>query len=158
MKRLLAALLLFILAPAMGAAQAENKPADAVDMQVLQKAMQGDKRAYVASMISLTPQEAKKFWPLYDAYQRDLDASNRRRVIVVERLIGMERPPSDLYAKTLSAELLAADDMELKARKTLQSRLMKALPARKAARYLQLESKMRALNAYNIAVHIPLVN
>src|SRR5262245_12654532 len=130
MKRMLATLL-FVVTCATGTAQAEDKLAGAMDMQALQKAMQGDKRGYVASMIKLTPEEAKKFWPLYDAYQRDLDASNRRRVIVAERLISPEKAISDLYAKTLSAELLAADDMELKARKTLQSRVMRALPPRK---------------------------
>jgi len=35
---------------------------------------------------------------------------------------------------------------------------MKALPAKKAARYLQLESKIRALQAYEIAAAFPLVH
>ena len=35
--------------------------------------------------------------------------------------------------------------------------LMKALPIKKAARYLQLESKIRAAQAYDIAVGIPLI-
>jgi len=31
--------------------------------------------------------EARKFWPLYEAYQRDLDLANRRRNVVEEALI-----------------------------------------------------------------------
>ena len=34
---------------------------------------------------------------------------------------------------------------------------MRALPPRKAARYLQLESKIRAMQDYDIAKAIPLV-
>ena len=34
---------------------------------------------------------------------------------------------------------------------------MRALPPRKAARYLQLESKIRAVEAYEIAQALPLV-
>ena len=34
---------------------------------------------------------------------------------------------------------------------------MRALPAKKALRYLQLESKIRAVQAYDIAQAIPLV-
>jgi hypothetical protein len=139
------------------AVSAEDKIAEITDMQALQRSILTDKRGYVASMLQLTGAEARKFWPLYDAYQRDLDASNRRRVVVVERLIVLDKPISDLYAKTLAAELLASDDIELRARRTLQTRLMRALPARKAARYLQVESKVRAINAYNIASTIPII-
>jgi len=35
--------------------------------------------------------------------------------------------------------------------------VMRALPPKKAARYLQLESKIRANRAYDIAVAFPLV-
>ena len=53
--------------------------------------------------------------------------------------------------------MIAADEAEIRARRTLQGKLVKALPAKKAARYLQLESKIRAVQAYDIAVAIPLV-
>ena len=150
-----------LFAVSMGAAQpglAQDKTADVTDMQALQKAVQADKRTLIATTLKLTDAEAKKFWPLYDVYQGSLDATNRRRVVVMEGLIARDRPLSDLYAKTLANELLSTDDAELKARKTLQTRLMKALPPRKAARYLQLESKIRAVHAYSIAATIPLVN
>ena len=64
---------------------------------------------------------------------------------------------SDLYAKILATELIQADEAEIKARRTLQNKLMRALPPRKAARYLQLESKIRAVEAYEVASALPLV-
>ena len=59
-------------------------------------------------------------------------------------------------------ELVATDEVEIKARRTLHNRLMRGVPTRllppkKAARYLQLESKIRAVLAYDIAATIPLV-
>ena len=51
---------------------------------------------------NLTPAEAKKFWPIYDAYQRDLDMYNRKRNVALEGLIGSDKPVSDLYAKQLA--------------------------------------------------------
>ena len=39
----------------------------------------------------------------------------------------------------------------------MQSRMLKALPATKAVRYVQLESKIRAAYAYDLAAAIPLV-
>jgi len=141
---------------------AEGNAADVTDMQALRNAVRTDKKAFIASTLQLTDAEAKKFWPLYDAYQRDVDLADRRRNVVVTTLIGTDKPPSDLYAKNLANELIAADESELKARRSLQNRLMRGVPTRilppkKAARYLQLESKIRAFQDYDIAANIPLI-
>jgi hypothetical protein len=157
MKRTAAALVFGVALAAIGPCFAADADADATDMQALRKATTSDKRALVESTMKLTPAEAKKFWPIYDAYQRSLEASDRRKAVVLEGLIAHDKPLSDLYAKTLAVETLSADEAEIKARRTLHNRLMRALPAKKAARYLQLESKMRALNDYDIAVAFPLI-
>jgi len=143
-------------------AWAEDKSADVTDMQALRTAVRADKKAFVAATLQLTDAEAKRFWPVYDAYQRVLDEANQRRVVAVEGLIALDRPISDLYARTLANDLIVADEMEIKARRTMQNRLMRGLPTRilpprKAARYLQLESKIRAVLAYDIASTIPLI-
>jgi hypothetical protein len=164
MKRMLAIALSF--AAALIAAPpvlAEDKIADVTDMDALRAAVRADKKAYVASVLKLTPVEAKKFWPVYDAYQRDLNLATQRRTVVIEALVTLERPLSNLYAKNLANELIAADELELKGRRTIHNRLIKPLPGRtimptaKGARYLQLESKIRAMQAYDIATTIPLV-
>jgi hypothetical protein len=126
-------------------------------MQALRAAVGADKRAFVASALNLTPAEAKKFWPIYDAYQRGLDVATRERIVAIKDLVGLDKPLSDPYAKNLARDLVTADEAEIKARRTLYNKVMKALPARKAVRYLQLESKIRAFQAYDIAIAIPLV-
>src|ERR1700730_265314 len=117
MMRYLAALLFGAAMIAAQWAVAEDKIAYVTDMQALRKAVQSDKKALVASTLKLTGAEAKRFWPVYDAYQRDLDLANRRRNVVVEVLIGMDKPLSDLYARSLATELMAADEAELKSRR-----------------------------------------
>ena len=154
-----------LFAAALAAAQsawAEDKIADVTDMQALRAAVRADKKAFVASTLKLTSAEAKKFWPIYDSYQRIVDSAAQRRVVAVEGLIAQDKPISDLYARTLANELIAADEAEIKARRTLHNRLMRGVPTRvlppkKAARYLQLESKIRAVLAYDIAATIPLI-
>lgn len=153
----LAALLLAVALIAVPAADAQDKAADLTDMAALRAAVQADRKALVESTLNLTDAEAAKFWPAYTAYQRALDAANRRRVVVVEALIGTDKPISDLHARNLANELIAADEAEMKARRRLHNRLMRALPAKKAARYFQLENKIRAVQAYDAAAAIPLV-
>jgi hypothetical protein len=143
---------------AAGPNRAQDKAASEVtDMQALQTAVRADKRGYVASTLALTDAESAKFWPVYDAYQTQLDAANRRRTVALLGVQGRASTISDLYAREVVKELVAADDMELKARRTLRDRVMNALPTRKAIRYLQLESKIRAAQDYDLATTIPLI-
>jgi len=157
MKRNVAALLFAVAMVAAPSAAAQGNAADAADMQALRAAVQADKKAYVATTLALTDAEAKKFWPIYDTYQRDLGLANRKRNLAIEGLVARDKPLSDLYAKSLLKDLLDADDAEVRARRAMQSRLVKAVPPKKAARYLQIESKIRAAQAYDIAVAFPLV-
>jgi Spy/CpxP family protein refolding chaperone len=152
--------LLIVAAFAAAPLSAQTKPAAAApadNMQILRDKLKADKKLLVAANVQLTEAEAKKFWPVYDAYQRAVDVANRDRVVAIEGLIGYDKPLSDPYAKNLAKELVVADEAEVKARRTLYNKVMKALPPKKAARYLQLESKVRAVQAYDIAVGIPLV-
>jgi hypothetical protein len=162
MKKNFAAVLFFAAMIAAQSAWAEDKIADVTAMQALRAAVRADKKAFVASTLKLTAAEAKRFWPVYDNYQRVLDSANQRRVVAVEALVALDKPISDLYARNLANELVATDEVEIKARRTLHNRLMRGVPTRilppkKAARYLQLESKIRAVQAYDIAANIPLV-
>jgi hypothetical protein len=161
MKKNLAFVLFGIAMIAMQSTWAQDK-ADVTDMQALRNAVRADKKAFVASVLNLTDAEAKKFWPLYDGYQRDVDLANRRRNVVLEVLISRDKPFSELYARSLATELIAADEAEIKSRRSLHNRLMRGVPTRilppkKAARYLQLENKIRAVQAYDIAANIPLI-
>ena len=158
MKKNIAALLFAVVtlsAPSVRAA--EDKVADVTDMQALRRAIRADRKAFVDQTLKLTDTQARKFWPVYDAYQRSVDAANRRRVVAVEALITRDKPITELYAKQLANELISADEAELKARRALHNRVLRILPPVKAARYLQLESKIRAVQAYDIASTIPLI-
>jgi Spy/CpxP family protein refolding chaperone len=136
---------------------AQDRTADEAAITALRTAAKANKRALVASTLNLTDAEAKKFWPIYDRYQRDFDMLNRERNTTLEGLVARDRPMSDLYAKTLATELITVEEQEIKARRKMHNAVMRALPPKKAARYLQLESKIRAVQAYDIAVAFPLI-
>jgi len=157
MIRNLAALLLAVAVIASPLARAQDAASGVTDLSALRTALQGDKKAFVAATMGLSDAEAKKFWPIYADFQRDLDAANRKRSLALEGVIALNKPMSDLFARNLARDLIAADDAEARARKSMQSRMLKALPATKAVRYVQLESKIRAAYAYDLAAAIPLV-
>ncbi|MBS0328174.1 MAG: hypothetical protein JSS46_16735 [Proteobacteria bacterium] len=131
---------------------------ESVDLQALRDAVKTDKKAYVASMLKLTPLEAKRFWPLYDTYQGALNLANQERAVTLNGMLSRDEPMTNAYAKQLAAAGLTADETEIRARRRLYTRLMRALPAEKAARYLELEDKIRAVQAYDLAATIPLIH
>jgi len=140
-----------------GAPHAQPTIGDATDMQALRQAMKTDKRALVASTLALTDKEAKKFWPAYDTYQRSLDMLGRARAVSAEGSLDREHDISNRAAKDLVTRNMQADEAEMRARRKMFNAVMRALPAAKAARYIQLEAKIRAVQAYDIAQAFPLV-
>ena len=115
-----------------------------------------DKKALVASTLALTDAEAKRFWPVYDAYQRKLEASNRRYALAIQDAVMPERI-SDRHARALATELNEIEDAESRARRAMHSAVAKALPGRKAIRYIQLENKLQSGYRYEVAAALPLV-
>ena len=137
-------------------ARAQDAVSGVTDLATLRTAVQADKKAFVAATLQLSDAEAKKFWPIYADYQRDLEAANRKRTRALEGVIALDKPMSEPFARNLGKDLLAADEDELRARRAAQTRVLKVLPAPKAVRYLQLESKIRAVQAYDVAMAFPL--
>ena len=60
-------------------------------------------------------------------------------------------------AKKLLDEALAIDGAEFQLKKAATPKIMAALPAMKAVRYIQIENKIRAAVRYELAANIPLV-
>jgi Spy/CpxP family protein refolding chaperone len=120
-------------------------------------AVRADKRAVVAKNMELTEAEAKKFWPLYEAYQKDVQKVLQRQNRAVVEYVNQASTMNDTNAKRLARELLDADAEEQRLRERQLKKLYAILPARKAIRYLQIENKIRTLNHYDMGAQIPLV-
>jgi ABC-type amino acid transport substrate-binding protein len=136
----------------------QARPGETAEIAAVRAAIAGDKKAYVASTLALTEAEAKRFWPIYDNYQRQLATTVRRTSRVVEEVVGIDRAMNDTHAKRLLQELTAIDDEEAKDRRRMHNQVVKALPPVKALRYAQIEHKARAIRTYDIAGAMPLVN
>ena len=120
-------------------------------------AVRADKKAVVAKNMELTEAEAKKFWPLYEAYQKDLDKVTQRQNKAILDYVNQSSTMTDANAKRIARELLDADAEEQRLRERQLKRLYAILPARKAIRYLQIENKIRTLGHYDMGAQIPLV-
>ena len=129
------------------------------NMEILRQKIKADKKLVVAHNLTLTDAEGAAFWPVYDSYQKDLQQANQRLMTVVQAYADAynKGPVANDTAKKLLDEVLAADDAEAKLRTSMAQKVLAVLPATKAARYVQIESKVRALIRYELAANIPLV-
>ena len=129
------------------------------NMEILRQKIKADKKLVVAHNLTLTDAEGAAFWPVYDAYQKDLQQANQRIMTVVQAYADAynKGPVANDTAKKLLDEVLAADDAEAKLKTSMTQKVLAVLPATKAARYIQIESKVRALIRYELAANIPLV-
>jgi Spy/CpxP family protein refolding chaperone len=132
-------------------------PSAAPAVDAVRQAAATDKRGLVEKNMQLTADEAQKFWPIYDEYQKSLDRITQRYNRAVLDYVNGESSMTDANAKRIAKDVLAAEADEQKLRERTAKRMEKALPAKKAVRFLQIENKLRALNRYDIAAQIPLV-
>ena len=135
----------------------QDKPAN--NMAIIHEKLKADKKLIVAKYMELTESEAKRFWPVYEEYQKDLQKSNERLLRLLESYAADYRNKSltDEKAKQLLDEWIAIEQDEGKRRSNYAPRVLKALPAKKAARYLQIENEFRILLRYDLAATVPLV-
>ncbi|MGQ0578262.1 MAG: hypothetical protein ACT4PQ_05045 [Betaproteobacteria bacterium] len=129
------------------------------DMEILAQKIKADKKLVVAANMELTDNEAKGFWPVYEAYQEELQGINQRLLGTVVSYADAynKGPVSDETAKKLINEAIAIEDAEVKLKRTYMPKLEKVIPGMKVARYMQIENKIRAIIRYELAAQIPLV-
>ncbi len=156
--KLMKVMIICLLTLAATSAFAQDKPADS-NMQILLDKVKADKKLVVAANMDLSAAEGQAFWPIYDSYQKDLQAINERlgKMILAYADAYNKKTLTDDLAKQLSDEALTIDQDEVNMRKTYSARLNRVLGAKKVARYLQIENKIRAAIRYELASGIPLV-
>jgi len=136
---------------------AGDKPAN--NMEIVHEKLKADKKLIVSQYMELTESEAKKFWPVYDEYQKDLQKIHERLGSLLKSYAAEHKNQSltDEKAKKLLDEWLALEQDDAKQRKSYVPKVLKALPPKKSARYLQIENEYRILLNYDLAATVPLV-
>jgi hypothetical protein len=129
------------------------------NMDILRQKIHADKKLLIAQNLKLTDAEGAAFWPVYDAYQKDVDQLNQRmtKVILAYADAYNKGPVTNETAKKLLDEVLVIDEAEATLKSSSAKKVLAVLPATKAARYVQIENKIRAAIRYELAAGIPLV-
>lgn len=146
---------LFISFHALAATAQQTKPAD--DAKTVRDELRAEKHRLVTENMQLTESEAAAFWPVYEAYQKEMDALGDRMNKLVENYGITHKVMTDDTAAKLLEELLNIQSDRVQVQKAYVPKFQKALPMTKVARFYQIENKFRAAVDYDITSQIPLL-
>ncbi len=130
------------------------------NLEILAEKLKADKKLVVAMNMDLNRFEAMSFWPLYDAYQVQLRKMNQRtNTIIREYNIAYSKSGlvPDPISQKLIESVLVTEIKELKIKLANYRAVESVLPAVKVARYMQIESKIRAIEKLGMASEVPLI-
>jgi hypothetical protein len=136
---------------------AVRSPASDADLATLVDTIRMNKKALVSASLNLTPEQAEKFWPVYDRYQTELAAIQDRYLRIIKDYRAEYDTLTDAQAIALIEEYLDTDRDRAALRRNYLPQFTAVMPGRDVARFDQIENKMEAILRYDLASSIPVV-
>ena len=128
----------------------------ASDEQILLKQVMADKRAVYAANLELSDAEAAAFWPVYDAYEARVKKVDDRFLALVNSYAEKYETLTETDAAAMLKEKMAVEKERAALKQTYTKRIAKVVPAKKALRFAQLETRIEILIRRNVYSLIPL--
>jgi hypothetical protein len=142
----------FLVLPVLSLAQDDSE-----NMKIVREKIFADRKLFVAANMELTDAEGKAFWPVYEAYLKDMTELNGKGAAIIEDYARNFQSMTDEKAKSLLDDYLAFEAERLKLQRDYLPKFRKIIPEVKVTRYYQIENKIRAVVNYGLAAEIPLV-
>ena len=126
-------------------------------IELSRQIVQMRRQEIVRQMMSLTPEESEPFWKLYEEWRGKQTGLGDRKVTVINQLEENVADLTDDKARPLIDQWVKILEDDLGMKKEYLQKFRKILPERKVARFFQLESKMDAAVAYDLAGKVLMV-
>jgi hypothetical protein len=123
----------------------------------LRKDARAGKADILGKTLALDSTQAAAFWPIYKQYEAELQTVNNDRVAIIQDFAEHFDTLNDANAKGLVDRQMAYEEKRLALTKKYAGEMMKVLPAKTVARFLQVDSRLNKLADLAVANEIPLV-
>jgi len=140
-----------------------SPPAQPTDAQVaaavdtMRTEVAAARKQTVAENMNLTPDEATRFWPVYEAYRAEIKKAKDSEWMVVQAYAKNYTAMTDSVAQRLIGEWMKGKTAEQTIRSSYVPKFAAAVPWTKVARYFQIENRLDAMLDVARARQIPLV-
>ena len=125
-------------------------------IEVVQTPVTADRKALVVATMELTEGEAKDFWPLYREYRSAMDKIIDDRMQLVLKYAKHYPNVPEQQAKEMLDTYTRLEQRQVDKRNVYLKKFSKVLPAAKALRFAQIETRLDLLVHLNLAASVPL--
>jgi hypothetical protein len=150
-KGVLFAVVACALLPAAASAQMDSY------IEMLRSDVRTQKVAVITEVMAFTDAEAEVFWPIYRKYEVDLAKLFDERLANIKKYAANYDTMDDATADDLIKTAFAINEKRTKLAKSYYADFKKALGAKRAAKFAQLDNQIDLLIDLQIAANLPLV-
>jgi hypothetical protein len=133
------------------------KPITDADIQLLRSDVQAKKSQIITHNMQFTDSESAAFWPVYREYSRDQSAIGDERVQLIKDYAQHYDAIDDPKADNMTRRLLSIEVKLVNVRQEYWPKFEKALGARRAAKFFQVDNRLTLLVNLQLVSEIPLV-
>jgi len=158
------------LAPSIAAGQQQNRPVGQTassasqpvtvtdaDVQMLRADIRAKRKQVTAENMSLTPDEATKFWPLYDQYIKETIRINDVRWTMMKDYAASYKTMTDAQAADHAKRSIAVDKEFIALRESYLPKFEQLVGSKKAVQWYQIDRRLELLIGIQLASLIPMV-
>ncbi len=140
-------------------AQATTQPQSGIDSDIalLRSDIQTQKVDIIRQTMQLTDAQSQAFWPLYREFANQQQTIGDQRVSLIKDYLDSYDTLDDTKADELEARMMKFDDARTKLRATYYPRFKKAIGAKQAAKFLQVDNRLTLLIDLQIASAVPII-
>ena len=153
----LAASVLLLSAARAQTAEVSAKPLTDTDIQLLRSDIQAQKEQIIAHTMQFTDAESTAFWPVYRDYAHDQQVIGSERVELIKDYAKNFDTLNDAKANELTERMLNLEAKNVNLRQSYWPKFAKALGAKRAAKFYQVDNRLTMMVNVQLASEIPLV-
>jgi hypothetical protein len=137
--------------------QVPVRPLSDTDIQLLRSDLRGDKNQIIADTMKLTDAESVAFWPVYRSYTHDQQVIGDDLVQLLKDFAKNYDTMDDANAEDMMQRLINIQDRTLNLKEDYWPRFQKALGAKRAAKFYQVDNRLALMVNLQLASSIPLI-
>ena len=127
------------------------------EIQMLRRDVRSAKKEITAANMNLTADEATKFWPIYDQYAAEVAKVGDSRVALIKEYAASYSTMTDAQANDFMKRATAIDQQFTATRLKYVPMVEKAISAKKAALWYQIDRRLDLMINLQLASDIPVV-
>jgi Spy/CpxP family protein refolding chaperone len=126
------------------------------DIEMLRANLRQQRKEIMAQNMTLTPEEATKFWPVFDQYRKEAIKPNDLRWEVMKEYVDHYQAMTDAQAEDYMKRSVAVDQELLELRLKYVPIFEKVISARKTALWFQIDRRIDLLINLQLSSSVPM--